>query len=103
ARLPDLLGAELIATVHQGHARGDVRQVERFLDGGVAAADDDHLLAAEEEAVAGGASGDAGAAVELLARQTEPAGLRAGADQERLGHVGVAGIAETDEGPLGEI
>ena len=44
--------------MHQGDARGDVREVERFLDGGVAAADHRDLLAAEEEAVAGRTCGD---------------------------------------------
>jgi len=39
----------------QGHFRSVMREVERFLDGGVAAAHHDHLLAAKEEPVTGGA------------------------------------------------
>ena len=50
-----------------------VRQVERFLDRGVAAADDDHALAAVKEPVAGGAGRDARALQRLLRRQAKPA------------------------------
>jgi hypothetical protein len=45
----DLLGAELVAPVDQGHALADVREVERFLDRGIAAPDHHHVLALEEE------------------------------------------------------
>jgi hypothetical protein len=55
----DRLGAELVAAVHDVHLRGDVREVERLLDRGVAAADARDLLAAVEEAVAGGAAAHA--------------------------------------------
>ena len=37
--LHDALGAQGVAPVHQGHVRGDVRQVQRLLDGGIAAPD----------------------------------------------------------------
>jgi hypothetical protein len=56
--LQDFLAAQLVAPMHQRDVAGDVRQVERFLDGGIAAADDRHRLVAVEEAVAGGASGN---------------------------------------------
>jgi hypothetical protein len=41
----DLLGAELVAAMHQGDLLGDVGEVERLFDRGVAAADDGDLLA----------------------------------------------------------
>ena len=55
------------------------------------------VLAAEEEAVAGGAGRDAEAAELLLARDAEPARLRAGGDDHRLGLVDVARIADGAE------
>ncbi len=67
--LQDVLGAELVAAVHQRDLGGEIGEEQRFLDGGVAAADHDHLLAAIEEAVAGGAGGDAEALELLLGRQ----------------------------------
>jgi hypothetical protein len=57
--LHDLLGAQGVAAVHQVDLAGDVGQVQRFLDGGIAAADHRHVLVAVEEAVAGGAGGNA--------------------------------------------
>jgi hypothetical protein len=62
----DRLGAELVAPVDQVHLAGDVRQVQRLLDRGVAAADHADRPAAVEEAVAGGAAADAAAHEGLL-------------------------------------
>ena len=69
--LQDLLRAQLVAPVNQRDVRGDVREIQRFFDRGVAAADDGHALVAEEESVAGGAGRDAPAAEFLLGRQAE--------------------------------
>ena len=55
AVLQDALGAETVAAVHDRDLGGEVGEVERFLDRGVAAADDHDLLVAEKEAVARGA------------------------------------------------
>ena len=51
--LEDRLRAEPVAAVHQRDVGGDVRQVDRLLDRGVAAADHGDLVIAVEEAVAG--------------------------------------------------
>ena len=70
--LQDLLGAEGVAAVHQGDLGGEVGEIERFLDRGVAAAYDDDLLAAVEEAVAG-RTGRYAITLELLLRgEPEP-------------------------------
>ena len=53
------LRTQLVATVDQVDFLGDVGQVQRFLDGGIAAADHLNHLVAVEEAVAGGAGGNA--------------------------------------------
>ncbi len=42
--LEDLLGAQAVAAVDQGHVVAVVGEVERFLDRGVAAADHGHFL-----------------------------------------------------------
>src|SRR5204863_9027943 len=69
----------------------------------VTAADYHDVFAAEEEAIARGAGGDAGAAERLLARQSEPARLRARADQQTLRDIVVAGVAEAHEGTLRQV
>jgi hypothetical protein len=51
----DLLGAEFVTPMNQRHAAADVRQIQRFLDRGVAAAHDHHVLPLVEKAVARGA------------------------------------------------
>ena len=79
--------------MHDRDLGGEVGQEQRFLDRGVAAADHDHFLAAIEEAVAGRAGGDAKALELLLGRQVEPARLRAGRDDQRVGEIDVAAIA----------
>ena len=83
--------------------RGEVGQEQRFLDRGVAAADHDDFLAAVEEAVAGGAGGDAVALELLLGRKVEPARLRAGRDDQRVGEIDVAGIAVEPERALRQV
>ena len=80
-----------------------VRQIERFLDGRIAAADDDDLLAAEEKPVAGRTGRDAEAAEHLFARQSKPARLRAGGEDQRFADIGGAQIASRDKGPPAEI
>src|SRR5512137_37277 len=49
----DFFRAELVAAMDHRHMTGDVGEVERLFDRGIAAADDRHRLAAVEEAVAG--------------------------------------------------
>jgi hypothetical protein len=61
------------------------------------------FAAPEEEAVAGGAGRDARAAEFVLARQVEPACLRAGADAERVGDIDIARIGSADERPLRQV
>ncbi len=72
---------------------GEIGQEQRFLDRGIAAADHEHFLVAIEEAVAGGAGGNAIAAEFLFAGQIEPARLRAGRKDQRVGEIDIAGIA----------
>ena len=98
----DRLGAELVAAVDDVHLGGDVRQVQRLLDRGVAAADDAHFLAAVEEAVAGGAAADAAAHERLLGGQPEVLGRRAGGDDQRVAGV-AGGVAAQDERRLGQL
>ena len=92
--LQDLLRAQLVAPVDERDVRGDVRQVQRFFDRGVAAADDGDVLVAEEEPVAGGAGRDALAAEGLLGRQAEVLGRGAGGDDQRI-----AGVARRSRRP----
>ena len=93
AVLQDLFGAERVAPVHDRDLGGEIGQEQRLLDRGIAAADHDHFLVAVEEAVAGGAGRHAVALELLLRRQIEPARLRAGGDDQRVGEIDVAGIA----------
>src|SRR5205814_4314910 len=90
----DLLGAELVAAVHQVHLRGELREEERLLECRVAAADDVDVPLAEEGGVAGGAGGDAAALVLLLRLDAEPAGARPGGDDHGAG--GVLVVADPD-------
>src|SRR5688572_8111830 len=55
AVLEDLLRAELVAPMDHGDVTREVRQVQRFLDRGVATADHRHAVTLVEKAVAGGA------------------------------------------------
>ena len=89
--------------MHQRHLGGEIGEEQRLLDRGIAAADHQDFLAAIEEAVAGGAGRHAVAAEFLLRRQIEPARLRAGREDQRVGEVDVAGIAVEPERPPREI
>ena len=100
--LQDLLGAQGVAAVHQGHLGGDVGEVQGLLDRGVAAADHRHLLPAIEEAVAGGAGGHAPPAELLLGGEPQIAGAGPGGNDQ-----GVAGVdrrvAGESEGALAQL
>ncbi|MCY1524240.1 hypothetical protein D9M68_591670 [compost metagenome] len=100
--LEDLLGAEGLAAVHQGHLAGDVGQVQRLFHGGVAAAHHRHFAVAVEESVAGGAGGHALAHEGLLGRQPQVAGAGAGGDDQRVAGVGAA-VAHQGEGLAGQV
>ncbi len=80
----------------QVHLRGDVRQVERFLNRRVAAANNRDFLVTVEETVAGGAGRDAAAFECLFRRQAQVAGRRAGRHDQRIAGVlaAIAGQAE---------
>ena len=101
--LQDLLGAQLVAPVHQGDPPRVIGQINRLLDRRVAAADDNHILVAEKEPVAGRAGRDAKAAERLLAWQAEPARLRAGGDDYRVAEIEIARIGGRDKRPAPEI
>ena len=97
AFLEDLLGPEGVAPVDEGDLRGVTGEIHRFLDRRVAAADDADRQAAEKEAVAGGAGRHPESLEPLLAFQSQPAGAGAGGDDQGIGGVAVAGIAEQGE------
>ena len=101
--LQNLLGAQLVAPVHERDPARVVGQIDRLLDRGVAAADDDHLLVAEKEPVAGRAGRHAKPAKRRLAGHAEPARLRAGRDDDRLADIAVARIAGRDKRPARQI
>ena len=93
---------ELVAPVHQMHARRELGQEQRLLERGVAAADHVHVLVAEERRVAGRAGGDAAALVLLLGRDAEEARRRARGDDHRAR--GVLVVADVHaQGLLGEV
>ena len=98
--LQDALGAEMIAAMHDGHARREIGEEQRFLDRGVTAADHDDVLSAIEEAVARRAGRDAAAHKCLLGRQAEPSRLRAGREHHGFGEIHRAGIQRQPERPL---
>src|SRR6185437_626429 len=102
AVLQDLLRAQAIPPVDERDVLGDMREVERLLDGRVASADHGDALAAEEKSIAGGAGRDPAAAELLLRGEPEVLGSRAGGDDQ-----GIAGIrarvALEAKGTLGEI
>ena len=74
-----------------------VGEIQRFLDRGVAAADHRHLLAAVEKPVAGRAGGHALAAQRHFARNSQPLGLCAGADDEAIGDIFVPAVTHRAE------
>ena len=87
--------------MHQGDGRGDVGQINGFLDSSIAAADNRHGLLLVEESVTGRAGGDALALESLLGRQAQVLRGRSGGNNQ-----GVAGVCALvpgqDEGPLGQ-
>ena len=83
----DLRGAELVAAVHDRHARGELGEEERLLHRGVAAADDHGRLVLVERGVAGRAVGHAAAAELLLAGHAELLVLGAHREDDRAGLV----------------
>ena len=97
------LGAEAVAPVHDRHLGGEIGEKQRLLDCGIAAADHQHLFAPIEEAVAGGAGGNAVAAKLLFRRQVEPARLGAGGENEAVGQIDIAGIANQPQRPAAEL
>jgi hypothetical protein len=88
--------SELFAAVNQRDMAGDIGQVERFLDGGVAAANNGDRLVAIEETIAGGTGGDALAGEFFFGGQAEVLGRGAGRDDQGIAGVG-AGIAGQGE------
>ena len=100
AILQDALGAEMVAAMHDRHLRGEVGQEQRFLDRGIAAADHHDFLAAIEKSVAGGAGRYAETLELFFRRHAEPARLRAGGEDDRLGEIDVAAVAGQAERPL---
>jgi len=64
--------------MHQGHFGGNIGQVKRFLDRGIAASDDSNFLVSIKETVAGGACGDAAAFEFLLRVHAEISGAGGG-------------------------
>ena len=83
AVLHDLRRAQLVAAVHDGDGRRELREEQRLFERGVAAADDRDRLLAEEEAVARRARRHAVAEQSLLVREPEHARGGAGADDDR--------------------
>src|SRR5699024_7898491 len=69
--LQDLLVAQLVAAGNQDDLAGDIGQIQRVVDGGVAAADDGDRLAAIEKAVTGRAGRYAAALVGFSGGQTQ--------------------------------
>ena len=98
--LQNLFSAKRVAPVHDRDLGGKIGEEQCLFDRGIAAADHDHFLVAIEEAVAGRAGRHAIAFEFLFGGQIEPARLRAGRDDERVGEIDVAGIADQLEGPL---
>jgi hypothetical protein len=76
---------------------GDVGQIERFFNGGIAATDDGDRLVAVEETIAGGAGGNALAGKFFFRGQAEVLGRGAGGDDQCIAGIG-AGVADQREG-----
>ena len=85
------------------HLRGDIGEIERLLDCGIAAADHGDVLVAEEEAVAGRAGGDAKAAELLLGRELQPFGLGPRGYDQGIGGIDVAAVAIQAERPARQV
>ena len=89
--------------MHDGDMGGEIGEMQRLLDRGIAAPDHGDRLAAEKESVAGRAGRDAEAFERLFARETQPFGLRSGRKNNRLGGEGATAVAANDERPLSEL
>ena len=89
--------------MHDRDMAGQMRQIERLLDGRIATADHHHILAAIEEAVAGGAGGDAEPLEDLFARDAHPLGLGAGGNDQSIAGVDGSRIAGEAEGTRAQI
>jgi hypothetical protein len=83
----DRLGAELVAAMDDGDRARDIRQIERFFDGGVASADDHDVLALVEEAVAGRARRHALAHERFFRREAKIACRGSRCDDQRVARV----------------
>ncbi len=99
----DGLGAELVATMHQGDRTANVGQVQGFFDGCVAATHHDRVLVFIEEAVAGGTCGYPAAHESLLGFEAQVLGRCPGGDNQGIAGIGVACVAIEDKRALGEI
>src|SRR5690606_1780334 len=87
ALLHRLRRAELVAAMHERHARAQTREVGRLLHRRVAATDDDDVLIPEERAVAHGAGAHPFVLQALLVLETEPVRARPRGDDQRLREV----------------
>ena len=96
-RLQYFFGAQFVTAMNERDVLGDIAQIQRFLDSGVAAANYRHTLAAIEKAVAGSARGNPAALETLLRFETEVLRARAGRNNQR-----VAGVLTlvTDQGTV---
>ena len=93
---------ELVTAMHDGHLRAELRQIVRFLHGGVAPTDDDDLLVAKEEPIAGGAGRNAVTHQTRLRLQTQQTSRGPSGDDDRVCRVRYS-LSVDLEGPLGEI
>src|SRR5690606_10133722 len=99
----DGLGAEFVASMHQGDGGADIGQVKGFFDCRVAAADDDDVLLFIEEAVAGGAARDSPPHEFLFGGQAQVLRRRAGGDDEGVAGVNGAAVAVKGKGAFGQV
>ena len=97
-----LLPAEAVAAVDHGHMRGDMREVQGLLDGGVPTADHHDPLAFIEKPIAGRAGRDPATAVGGLGRQPEVLRRGPGGDDEGIASI-AAGVAREHEGRAAEV
>src|SRR3546814_8823536 len=74
-----------------------VGEIKRLFHSGVPTTDDDDLLAAIEKSVASGASRNALALKQHLAFQTQPLGLGARRDDQRVGIILHATVTRSEE------
>ncbi len=100
--LHDLFRTQGVAAMYQVDLAGDVGQVQRLFDRGVAAADHHHILVLVEEAVAGGAGGDAAALEGFFGGDAQVLGGGAGGDDQCV--AGVLGtVADQPERALRQV